>query len=218
LKLQLLPESLRSELKEPLGKLCKGSGLECVLAMDSDLRAAKKIVAVGDMTAFYLLEASIVPDLAIVDNKTKRMPAPDHVRRSLEHDSYRTIEVKNPPATLTKDLIDVIRESLSSDERIKIVVDGEEDLATLPAILYAPLGSAVVYGQPNEGSVLVIVTPEKKKHIENLMKQMIMENEVGYKVIEEKNNPLLNRRVVSRSFTMKLRLQERASWTGWLPP
>ncbi len=175
MKLQLLPESLRSELKEPLGKLCKGSGLECVLAMDKDLRAAKKIVAVGDMTAFYLLEASIVPDLAIVDNKTKRMPAPDHVRRSLEHDSYRTIEVKNPPATLTKDLIDVIRESLSSDERIKIVVDGEEDLATLPAILYAPLGSAVVYGQPNEGSVLVIVTPEKKKHIENLMKQMIME-------------------------------------------
>jgi uncharacterized protein (UPF0218 family) len=175
LKLQLLPESLRSELKEPLGTLCKGGGLECILAMDSDLRAAKKIIAVGDMTAFYLLEASIVPDLAIVDNKTKRMPAPDHVRRSLEHDSYRTIEVKNPPATLTQDLIDVIRESLNGDERIKIVVDGEEDLATLPAILYAPLGSAVVYGQPNEGSVLVIVTPEKKKHIENLMKQMIME-------------------------------------------
>ena len=175
MKLQLLPESLRSRLKEPLGKLCKGSGLECVFAMDKDLRAAKKIVAVGDMTAFYLLEASIVPDLAIVDNKTKRMPAPDHVRRSLEHDSYRTIEVKNPPATLTQDLIDVIRESLSGDERIKIVVDGEEDLATLPAILYAPLGSAVVYGQPNEGSVLVVVTKDKKKHIENLMKQMIME-------------------------------------------
>ncbi len=55
------------------------------------------------------------------------------------------------------------------------MVDGEEDLATLPAILYAPLGSAVVYGQPNEGSVLVMVTPEKKKQIENLMKQMIME-------------------------------------------
>ncbi len=109
MKLLLLPESLRSVLKEPLGKLCRGNGLECVLAMDTDLRAAKKIVAVGDMTAFYFLKASIVPDLAIVDNKTKRMPAPDHVRRSLEHDSYKTIEVKNPPATLTKDLIDLIQ-------------------------------------------------------------------------------------------------------------
>ena len=143
--------------------------------MESDLRAAKKVAAVGDMTAFYLLEASIVPDLAIVDNKTKRMPIPDHVLKSLEHDSYKTIEVKNPPATLTQDLIDLIRKSLNSDERIKIVVDGEEDLATLPSILYAPLGSAVVYGQPNEGSVLVVVTKEKKKHIEDLMKNMIME-------------------------------------------
>jgi uncharacterized protein (UPF0218 family) len=127
------------------------------------------------MTVFYLLEASIVPDLAIVDNKTKRMPIPDHVLKSLEHDSYKTVEVKNPPATLTQDLIGLIRESLKSDERIKLVVDGEEDLATLPAILYAPLGSAVVYGQPNEGSVLVVVTKEKKKQIEDLMKKMIME-------------------------------------------
>ena len=58
---------------------------------------------------------------------------------------------------------------------MKIIVDGEEDLATLPAILYAPLGSAVVYGQPNEGSVLVDVTPEKKLHIEEFMKKMIVE-------------------------------------------
>lgn len=175
MKLLLLPESLRSELKEPLGKLCVGNGLECVKAMESDLRAAKKVAAVGDMTVFYLLEASIVPDLAIVDNKTKRMPIPDHVLKSLEHDSYKVVEVKNPPATLTQDLIGLIRESLNSDERIKLVVDGEEDLATLPAILYAPLGSAVVYGQPNEGSVLVVVTKEKKKQIEDLMKKMIME-------------------------------------------
>jgi uncharacterized protein (UPF0218 family) len=116
-----------------------------------------------------------MPDLAIVDNKTKRLPTPDHVQKSLEHDRYKTIEVKNPPATLTQGLVDVIRESLRGKERVKIVVDGEEDLATLPAILYAPLGSAVVYGQPNEGSVLVIVTPEKKKQIEDLMKQMIVE-------------------------------------------
>jgi uncharacterized protein (UPF0218 family) len=175
LKLLLLPESLRSLLKEPLGMLCKGDGLECIRAMEPYLRSAKKIAAVGDMTTFYLVKTSIAPDLAIVDNKTKRMPVPEHVQKSLEHDTYRTIEVKNPPATLTESLMNRIRESLNSDEHTKIVVDGEEDLATLPAILYAPLGSAVVYGQPNEGSVLVIVTEEKKTHIENLMKQMIKE-------------------------------------------
>lgn len=159
-----------------MGDLCKGNGLECVQAMDLDLKAAVKLIAVGDMTAFYLLKASIVPDVVIVDNKTKRMPIPDHVVKSLDHDSYKTVEVKNPPATLTKELMDMIRESLQEADRIKIVVDGEEDLATLPAILYAPLGSVVVYGQPNEGSVMVKVTTEKKKHIEELMKQMIVED------------------------------------------
>jgi len=159
-----------------LGDLCKGDGLECVQAMDLDLKAAVKLIAVGDMTAFYLLKASIVPDVVIVDNKTKRMPIPDHVVKSLDHDSYKTVEVKNPPATLTKELMDMIRESLQEADRIKIVVDGEEDLATLPAILYAPLGSVVVYGQPNEGSVMVKVTTDKKKHIEELMKQMIVED------------------------------------------
>lgn len=159
-----------------MGDLCKGNGLECVQAMDLDLKAAVKLIAVGDMTAFYLLKASIVPDVVIVDNKTKRMPIPDHVVKSLDHDSYKTVEVKNPPATLTKELMDMIRESLQEADRIKIVVDGEEDLATLPAILYAPLGSVVVYGQPNEGSVMVKVTTDKKKHIEELMKQMIVED------------------------------------------
>jgi uncharacterized protein (UPF0218 family) len=143
--------------------------------MDSDLRSAKKIAAVGDMTAFYLHEASIAPDLAIVDKKTKRMPAPEHVQKRLEADSYRTVEVKNPAATLSQELMDLIRDSLSQDEHIKIIVDGEEDLATLPTILYAPLGSVVVYGQPGLGSVLVKVTNEKKQQIEELMKKMIVE-------------------------------------------
>lgn len=175
MRLLILPDELRSLLKEPLGRLCRGDGLECVSAMETELRIASKIVAVGDMTAFYLLKASIVPDLLVVDNKTKRMPVSDHVLESLEHESYKTKMVKSPAATLSYDLIELIRRSLEGEERIKIVVEGEEDLATLPAILYAPMGSVVVYGQPNEGSVIVDVTAERKRHIEEFMKQMIVE-------------------------------------------
>ncbi len=171
----LLSDALRSQLKEPLGRLYKGNGQECVKAMEKELLSAKRIAAIGDMTAFYLLKASIVPDLLVVDNKTKRMPVSDHVIEKLNHESYKAIKVNNPAATLTKELIDLIRESMHRDEHVKIVVEGEEDLATLPAILYAPLGSVVVYGQPNEGSVLVDVTQERKLHIEELMKRMIVE-------------------------------------------
>ncbi len=175
MRLLLLPDKLRTTLKEPLGKLYKGNGQECVTAMEKELHSAKKVVAIGDMTAFYLLKASIVPDLLVVDNKTKRMPVTDQVIEMLDHESYKTVRVKNPAATITKDLIDLIRESLHGTRHVKIIVEGEEDLATLPAILYAPLGSVVVYGQPNEGSVLVDVTAERKLHIEEFMKQMIVE-------------------------------------------
>ncbi len=173
--LLLLPDDLRSLLKEPLGKLCRGDGLDCVRAMERDLERAHKLVAVGDMTAYYLLKAGVVPDLLIVDNKTKRMPVSDQVLDELDHKSYKTMPVQNPAATLSGDLMDLIRESIQGQDKIKIIVEGEEDLATLPAILYAPLGSAVVYGQPNEGSVLVDVTAEKKLHIEELIKRMIVE-------------------------------------------
>ena len=76
--------------------------------------------------------------------------------------AIRVLKVKNPPATLTKELIDQIRDSLAGEERVKIVVEGEEDLATLPAILYAPPDSVVVYGQPDEGSVLVKVLLKRR--------------------------------------------------------
>lgn len=41
--LLLLPDDLRSLLKEPLGKLCRGDGLDCVRAMEEDLERAKKL-------------------------------------------------------------------------------------------------------------------------------------------------------------------------------
>ena len=170
MRLLLLPDELRSSLKDPLGRLYRGDGLECVQAMKDALASAVKIAAVGDMTAFYLLKSSIVPDLLVVDNKTKRMPVSDDVVRKLDHDSYKSVLVQNPAATLTAELMDRIKESLQGNEHIKIIVEG--DLATLPAILYAPLGSVVVYGQPNEGSVLVHVTPERKKHIEEFINKM----------------------------------------------
>jgi len=38
-------------------------------------------------------------------------------------------------------------------------------------VLSAPLGSAVVYGQPGEGLVLVEVTEPKRREFEMLLKQ-----------------------------------------------
>jgi GTP-dependent dephospho-CoA kinase len=176
LKSLVLPDNLRSRLKEPLGKLYRCNGIECVRAMEAELRKASKVIAVGDVTAYYLLEASVMPDLLIVDHKTKRASTPEHVKSCVKCDDYKTVEVVNPAASLTPELIALIKDSLQSESKTRIVVDGEEDLATLPVILYAPEGAAVVYGQPNEGSVLVIVTESKREEIRSLMDRMISED------------------------------------------
>jgi hypothetical protein len=63
------------------------------------------------------------------------------------------------------------------DQAIKIgnsavIVEGEEDLLALVAISVAPEGSLVVYGQPNEGIVLVNVTSQKKREIADILARM----------------------------------------------
>jgi len=51
-------------------------------------------------------------------------------------------------------------------------VCGEEDLATIPAVVYAPIGSIVIYGQPKEGVVLIKVTPETKLRFAEMLRNM----------------------------------------------
>ena len=51
-----------------------------------------------------------------------------------------------------------------------ILVDGEEDLATIPAILLSPLGTTVYYGQPNKGLVEVKIDLEIKDYLCKILK------------------------------------------------
>lgn len=178
MRVLVLPEEMREELKAPLGILYRCHGVECVERMAEHLRGAKRLIAVGDITTFYILKASFTPDLMIVDHKTKRSPVEDSIKRRHLEGSYRVLRVENPPGTLTDDLLGAVRESLKGCTPTEIIVDGEEDLAALPAILYAPLGSAVVYGQPSVGSVLVMVTPEKKSEIKGVLERMIVKEKV----------------------------------------
>ena len=59
--------------------------------------------------------------------------------------------MNNPQGTITKEAVAAIKEAIDKNEHTHIVVDGEEDLLTLIAVLYAPENSFVVYGQPHTG-------------------------------------------------------------------
>lgn len=152
-ELLTLPDSLRSELKDPLGPIYTDA--ERLLA-----DAGAPIVAVGDIVTYHLLEAGHTPAVALVDERTKRESVDSDIKQAVVGDSGvsafdERVTVTNPAATLTVELLAALRAALDSDATTLLVVDGEEDLAALPAILALPEGASVVYGQPEEGMVLV---------------------------------------------------------------
>lgn len=159
-----LPEDLRGAFKEPLGSVYTDTA-----ALLAD--AGDQIVAVGDVVTYHLRVAGRDPDVSVLDGKTKREAVSAEIATVLAGENPR-IEVENEPATLSADMLDALREAIDRDANVVIHVTGEEDLATLPAIVAAPEGASVVYGQPDEGMVLVSVSPESKAEARVLIRRM----------------------------------------------
>ncbi len=172
-----LPKELRPLMKKPFGKLYAGNGSDTIDKFVGELASSTKLISVGDVTTFHLLEAGIFPDICIVDNRTKRVPVAKYVSARNMDNVYEEVSVKNPAGIITDELIKTLCEAFTSEKPIRIFVKGEEDLATLPVILLAPLGAVVLYGQPDEGVVFVKVTEGKKREIRTLFEKLISENQ-----------------------------------------
>ncbi|MEM2249640.1 MAG: DUF359 domain-containing protein [Candidatus Bathyarchaeia archaeon] len=165
----MLPLALRRKLKKPLGMLIRGSFEETVKRFKQIVDGEKppSIISVGDTVSKNLAENGIFPNLMIIDNRVMRRDiAPAPLKADVER------RVKNPPGTITFEALYAIKEALEANRRTKIVVDGEEDLLALCAILYAPEDSFVVYGQPREGIVVVKATRQKKEEVARILKAM----------------------------------------------
>lgn len=136
----------RPAFSRPWGVLFKSVGEARTLI------SGRKMIAVGDMTSSELLKSGLRPDLIIVDGKVmrKRVESPKT--------DFEEIKVKSAPATVSVELWAAIQNSLSSNSPKKIVVEGEEDLAVIPAVMLSADGTAVIYGQPNEGVVVILVS------------------------------------------------------------
>jgi len=149
-----VPKSLRKDLKKPLGQLYDSID-QITETLQKQLSDDKLLIGIGDVTTRKLVEMNLTPQICMVDNLIERRP----VQHNLDH-TENIKKVSNPPGTLTEGLIQLIIESLETStqsNQIIIEVDGEEDLAVLPAILNAPRDTIILYGQPHEGIVLVKV-------------------------------------------------------------
>jgi uncharacterized protein (UPF0218 family) len=164
-------DKIRVELKQPLGKLVIGQPPETMKYLKKELAKKKpsKLFAIGDCITLNLIKFSIEADLYVVDNKIMRKPI-----QPLPLEKIKTIKVKNPAGTITKEAFEAIRKGSKSSSVIRILVDGEEDLLTLPAIKFAPIGTLILYGQPKRGMVMVRVTNTIQKKVDRILNQCKM--------------------------------------------
>jgi uncharacterized protein (UPF0218 family) len=147
-----LPADERDAFKEPMGPVYTDA--EALLSA-----AGRPVLAVGDVVTAHLERAGHRPALAVVDERTQRGAVDDDVRAALRAPD---VTVENPPATLTRELLAALSDALAADDPRVVMVDGEEDLAAVPAVMAAPDGAVVVYGQPEEGMVLATVDEDAR--------------------------------------------------------
>jgi uncharacterized protein (UPF0218 family) len=122
------------------------------------------IISVGDVVSHNMIEYGVPLNVLIVDNQVMR-----EAIKPITADADQTLHTENPAGTITDEACDAIRSAIKQTGQTRIVVDGEEDLLTLPVVISAPENALVVYGQPHEGLVVVKVTKESKE----MMRQFV---------------------------------------------
>ncbi|AKM78772.1 MAG: hypothetical protein UX85_C0008G0043 [Candidatus Beckwithbacteria bacterium GW2011_GWB1_47_15] len=167
-----LPKNLRPSLKKPFSRLLTSRQVRLKLTASRPFLT----ISVGDIATMSLISHGFKPNLTVVDLKTQRQQIFTSLA-SLGLNSWPRLTAANPPGSITWRLTQKLLESLEQltyqpGHRV-ILVDGEEDLAVLPAVLLAPLTSVVIYGQPHQGLVYIKVTERAKAKAARFIQKFI---------------------------------------------
>ncbi len=171
----ILPESLRPELRKPLGKVL-------ISVKFIKLKKSPMVISVGDIITQKLLEVGIEPDLKIIDFRTRREKFSILNSQFPMNFQFSILKkYENRPGTVNIStalkLNKLIRQAVFKKQKLWLVIAGEEDLLTLPAILFAPLGSMVFYGQHDRGAIKIKVDLEIKNKVKKLLEKFTHEPE-----------------------------------------
>ncbi len=163
-----LPESLRKQLKTPFGILLPNKQVNRN-NIQKHLSEKTFLITVGDATTENMINLGIVPSLQIIDTQEKRKE-----RKSLSIKGINTtLSCRNPAGEITQECITTIKNGFNSKPSVRITVDGEEDLLVIPVCIFAPPNAVVMYGQPNEGLVIVKIDTEIRDKAQKILDSMI---------------------------------------------
>ncbi len=173
-----LPPSQIPLLKKPLGELIEGPPdiVWKKILEEKILEKAKKITTVGDVVSFNFIKyTKQIPDLIILDGRSLRHKIKNpHYQKFIKYMQANVnliLYAENPRGTITKVTVDSIKLAYSDGKSI-LFINGEEDLCTIPAVLYSPLGSLVFYGQPRQGVVVIFVDETQKLKFKKIFESM----------------------------------------------
>ncbi|MCQ2086236.1 MAG: GTP-dependent dephospho-CoA kinase family protein [archaeon] len=131
----------------------------------------KKVVTVGDVVSLTTRKTGVTPILSIYDGFTERHKM-DEFADFVDKQKLRKKIISNPAGTITTELSDAIKNALVTSDTDVICVQGEEDLALIPCILYAPDGTKVIYGEPGKGMAVVSVDATVKCKFQTFLEMM----------------------------------------------
>ena len=153
-----IPENIKKELKHPLGEL------HIDFRKIRKLSSSRRIISIGDVCTLGLLAMGIKPHLAVFDHKYMRNDLEEGVISILKRNYPEARKMSNPPGTLSEEIIEQAGSMIENGGALQI--EGEEDLTALAFILKGGKNDLIVYGQPNEGMVVVVPNEKVKKKIE----------------------------------------------------
>lgn len=160
-----MPERMRGRLVMPFGSLMgRDEAAEA-------LRGSGRSVTVGDVVSLLMLESGLQPDLMVYDLRNERRDM-DELAAKIPSLPGREMHVQNPAGHVTPGLVRAIERALASKRKVKLMVEGEEDLASLVIAALAPDGTQLLYGLPKKGIVCVNVDSRVREKARELIESM----------------------------------------------
>jgi hypothetical protein len=172
-----LNTSLRERLAKPFGEVLGFEQVSARLGGAAQAQPAKRpapLIAVGDQIIVNLLQASLVPDIAVYDNICQRKEVPKEWTALIRNAALReggSVRAPNPPGTIHPKMEARVRDVLGIGAGW-VELEGEDDLASLVVMAYAPKGSLLLYGQPNQGVVWTEIDEKRQKEAQSLLREI----------------------------------------------
>jgi pantetheine-phosphate adenylyltransferase len=156
-----ITDRLKEELRMPASKIFEGDNQIVTEDLINYIKEEnfEYVICVGDEVSRDLLAKGYKPRNIIVDGKVMRKPI-DYLKKILELYTNR-FQLKNPASTISRNSWKVINDAFKSESAV--LVEGEEDLLAIPILLLAKNNTAIIYGQPGRGKVVIKVDDNKKE-------------------------------------------------------